>query len=108
MPLRWYFLVKVETIFSLTLRASVWFVQPILEEELRTRVSTQTLIKVNLDGVLHCPHDLSHIQDFRDDHPTLLGNTYNANEIKAGALNIQKRKPIITLFEVIYLTLVND
>jgi hypothetical protein len=56
---------------------------------------------VNLDGVLHCPHDLIHIQDFRDDLPTLLGSTYNANEIKAGTLNIQKRKPIISLFEVI-------
>lgn len=79
------------------------FVQPILEEELRTRVSTQTWNKVNLDGVLHCPHDLTHIQDFRDDLPTLLGSTYNANEIKAGVLNIQKTKPIISLFEVIYL-----
>jgi hypothetical protein len=86
----------------------VWYIQPILEEELRTRASTQTWGKVNLDGVLHCPHDLTHIQDFRDDLPTLLGSAHNANQSKAGALNMQKKKPIISLFEVVFLTLVND
>jgi hypothetical protein len=79
------------------------FVQPILEEEMRTRVSTQTWIKVNLDGALHCPHDLTHIQDFRDDLPTLLGSIANDNEAEAGALKIQMNVPMISVFEVVYL-----
>lgn len=72
---------------------------------MRTRVSTQTWIKVNLDGALHCPHDLTHIQDFRDDLPTLLGSTDNVNETEAGAQKIQMNKPMISVFEVIYLML---
>jgi hypothetical protein len=70
---------------------------------MRTRVSTQTWIKVNLDGALHCPHDLTHIQDFRDDLPTLLGSTNNVNENEACALKIQMNIPIISVFEVMYL-----
>lgn len=60
---------------------------------------------MNLDGALHCPHDLTHIQDFRDDLPTLLGSTDNVNETEAGAQKIQKNEPMISVFEVIYLML---
>ncbi|PNF29147.1 hypothetical protein B7P43_G12605 [Cryptotermes secundus] len=74
-------------------------VKPLLEEELWTRVSTQNWNKVNLDGALHCPHDLTHIQDFRDDLPTLLGSTYNINETEVGAKKIQMIKPMISVFE---------
>jgi hypothetical protein len=78
-------------------------VQPILEEEMRARVNTQTWIKFNLDGALHCPHDLTHIQDFRDDLPTLLGRTDNVSETEAVALKIQMKVPMISVFEVMYL-----
>jgi hypothetical protein len=80
----------------------MWF-QPILAEELGTRVSTQTWIKVNLDGALHCPHDLTHIQDFRNDLPILLGHTSYADQTGSCALKIQKRKPQISLFEVLFI-----
>jgi hypothetical protein len=54
-----------------------------------------------MDGALHCPHDLTHIQDFRDDLPTLLGSSDMANEMKeAGVLKLHKRKPVISVFEV--------
>jgi hypothetical protein len=60
---------------------------------------------VNLDGALHCPHDLTHNQDFRDDLPTLLGSTDNFNETEGGAQKIQMNEPTISVFEVIYLML---
>ncbi|XP_044268640.1 exosome component 10 [Tribolium madens] len=33
--------------------------------------------KVNMDSVLHCPHDLTKTNEFRDDLPTLLQNNQN-------------------------------
>ncbi|KAJ9594200.1 hypothetical protein L9F63_014360 [Diploptera punctata] len=53
-------------------------VQPILEEESQVRPTTEW--KVNLDGPLHCPHDLAHNQDFRDDLPTLMGGTLKISD----------------------------
>jgi hypothetical protein len=60
---------------------------------------------VNLDGALHCPHDLTHIQDFRDDLPTLLGSTDDVNEAEASVQKIQMNTPMMCVFEVIYLML---
>lgn len=48
--------------------------QPILKEDNRERGSAKQLTKINIDSQLHCPHDLSKLQEFRDDLPTLLGN----------------------------------
>lgn len=49
-------------------------VRPVLEEERLARPAAQTqFLKANLEGPLLCPHDLSHVPDFRDDLPCLLG-----------------------------------
>jgi len=74
-------------------------VKPILAEDLGTRVSTQTWTKVNLDGALHCPHDLTYIQDFRNDLLTLLGSSSHADQIGYCVQKIQERNPQISLFE---------
>lgn len=82
--------------------------QPILAEDLGTRVSTQTWIKVNLDGALHCPHDLTHMQDFRDDLLTLLGSTSHADQIGSCVQKILERNPQISLFEVLFIILYKE
>ncbi|ERL91492.1 hypothetical protein D910_08822, partial [Dendroctonus ponderosae] len=46
--------------------------KPILKEDTRARGSTKKISKINIDNPLHCPHDLSKNQEFRDDLPTLL------------------------------------
>ncbi|KAH1024413.1 exosome component 10 isoform X2 [Dendroctonus ponderosae] len=48
------------------------FEEPILKEDTRARGSTKKISKINIDNPLHCPHDLSKNQEFRDDLPTLL------------------------------------
>ncbi|PNF22510.1 hypothetical protein B7P43_G14375 [Cryptotermes secundus] len=75
-------------------------VKPLPEEELRTRVSTQAGFKVNPDGALYYPHDLTHIQDFRYYPPTLLGSTDNINETEVGDQKIQMNKLMISVIEV--------
>lgn len=55
-------------------------VKPILSEEARSRGSTQHASKLNMDNVLHCPHDLSKAEEFRDDLPTLLGDRLKRNQ----------------------------
>ncbi|XP_069699387.1 exosome complex component 10 homolog [Periplaneta americana] len=72
-------------------------IKPILEEETRSRIGTQSWIKVNLDGALHCPHDLTYSQDFRNDLPTLLGGS--ANVLETSAMEIQMTSPTISVFE---------
>jgi hypothetical protein len=69
-------------------------VKPLLEEELRTRVSTLGWNKENLDGDLYFLHDLTHIQDL-----TPLRSTDNINKTEVGAQKIQMNKPMISVFE---------
>lgn len=58
----------------------LFHIQPILSEEARSRGSTQHASKLNMDNVLHCPHDLSKAEEFRDDLPTLLGDRLKRNQ----------------------------
>ncbi|PNF41922.1 hypothetical protein B7P43_G15291 [Cryptotermes secundus] len=74
--------------------------QPLVKpSELGTKVNTQNWIKVNLAGALHCPHDHTHIQDFRVGLPTLPGSTDNIHETEVGAQKIQVNKLMTSVFE---------
>ncbi|XP_050309849.1 exosome component 10-like isoform X2 [Anthonomus grandis grandis] len=48
------------------------FEEPILKEPTRARGSAKKMTKINIDSPLHCPHDLTKSDEFRDDLPTLL------------------------------------
>lgn len=50
-----------------------------MKEDNRERGSAKQLTKINIDSQLHCPHDLSKLQEFRDDLPTLLDSLDKAN-----------------------------
>ena len=71
--------------------------QPILQETSEIRPTAQSWMKVNLDSALHCPHDLAHQQDFRDDLPTLLGGTLKITDAKETLTS----EPSVSLFEVL-------
>lgn len=43
-----------------------------INAETRARPAPQT--SVNIESALHCPHDMTHNVDFRDNLPTLLNN----------------------------------
>lgn len=43
-----------------------------INAETRARPAPQT--SVNIESALHCPHDMTHNVDFRDNLPTLLAN----------------------------------
>ncbi|XP_046669774.1 exosome component 10 [Homalodisca vitripennis] len=51
---------------------------------------------VNLDGALHCPHDLTHSMDFRDDLPTLLNNALSIDTNHNATL--LQSKPTLSVF----------
>nr|CAD7456538.1 unnamed protein product [Timema tahoe] len=73
----------------------------VLEEEiLRVRVPAPSWQKINLDGALHCPHDLSRVGDFRDDLPTLMGDT-SAGSKRAPSRTppLVQRAPNVTVFQ---------
>lgn len=54
-----------------------------MNEENRSRGSTQRLVKINTNNPLYCPHDLTKSNEFRDDLPTLLkGHKIQYNHIK--------------------------
>lgn len=80
--------------------------QPILSEETRGRGSTQqTTNKINLDSSLNCPHDLTKVEEFRDDLPTLLGNILRQKSrillktvSQKNALDIEKDKSVSCVF----------
>ncbi|XP_063224220.1 exosome complex component 10 homolog [Bacillus rossius redtenbacheri] len=74
-------------------------VKPILEEEIRARVAAPSLHKIDLDGPLHCPHDLSRQQDFRDDLPVLLGAAGGGPRDRGTAPRLAKPRPEITVFQ---------
>lgn len=73
-----------------------------MKEDNRSRGSTQQMLKLNIDNPLHCPHDLTKQQEFRDDLPTLLGN-FAKNElqdkIKKFVSNLEKSKPLLSVFD---------
>ncbi|PSN43819.1 Exosome component 10 [Blattella germanica] len=66
----------------------------------KVRANTQTWSKINLDGPLHCPHDLTHQHDFRDDLPTLLAGTLKDNKSSKKPAEKLKMNPTISVFEV--------
>lgn len=81
-----------------------------MKEDNRERGSAKQSVKINIDSQLHCPHDLSKLQEFRDDLPTLLGNASehlnktNLNEdnifAKASAkLEIESIKSTLSVFD---------
>lgn len=45
-----------------------------MKEETTGRGVLKRISKVNINNKLHCPHDLSRSNDFRDDLPTVIGN----------------------------------
>ncbi|EFA03774.2 exosome complex component 10 homolog [Tribolium castaneum] len=50
--------------------------------------------KVNMDSVLHCPHDLTKTNEFRDDLPTLLQNEqYKAENKRVAQVDLAIEKP---------------
>lgn len=42
-----------------------------MKEDNRSIGSTQQFSKINIDSLLHCPHDLTKQSEFRDDLPVL-------------------------------------
>ncbi|XP_026463935.1 exosome component 10 isoform X2 [Ctenocephalides felis] len=72
-------------------------IKPILKEEIRTRGPEQKSGAINLDGPLHCPHDLSQQIEFRDDLPTLLGDLNNINMEKCFAHNVLAQKEVSSI-----------
>ncbi|XP_018335504.1 exosome component 10 [Agrilus planipennis] len=78
-------------------------IKPILKEGNRSRGSTQKIFKTNIESPLHCPHDLSKQQEFRDDLPILLSScsdkiqATNIEEVTAELL-IEKKQPSISIF----------
>lgn len=65
-----------------------------MNEENRSRGSTQQLIKINANNPLFCPHDLTVLNEFRDDLPTLLNGslTNKLNESVQSDLECTKSK----------------
>lgn len=77
------------------------FLQPILKEDTRSRGSVLQFSKLNLENVMHCPHDLSKNSEFRDDLPTLLGDTINnSRENSQAVLNIEKEFSSLSVFNL--------
>ncbi|RZC34489.1 exosome component 10, partial [Asbolus verrucosus] len=52
----------------------------VLKEHTTGRGVLKKVSKVNVDSALHCPHDLSKSNEFRDDLPTLLGSSQLKSE----------------------------
>nr|CAD7201924.1 unnamed protein product [Timema douglasi] len=73
----------------------------VLEEEIsRVRVPAPSWQKINLDGALHCPHDLSRLRDFRDDLPTLMGDTSaGSNRAPSWTPPLVQQAPFVTVFQ---------
>nr|CAD7263163.1 unnamed protein product [Timema shepardi] len=73
----------------------------VLEEEIsRVRVPAPSWQKINLDGALHCPHDLSRLRDFRDDLPTLMGDTSaGSNRAPLRTPPLVQQAPFVTVFQ---------
>lgn len=66
----------------------MYYYQPILKEDNRSRGSTLQFTKINVDSPLNSPHDLSKMSEFRDDLPTLLGDILR-NENKSKIVTVE-------------------
>lgn len=72
-----------------------------MNEENRSRGSTQQLTKINVDNPLFCPHDLTKSQDFRDDLPTLLGGHFKNSPAANSDINIECKTSKVRAFNCI-------
>ncbi|KAF7284180.1 exosome component Rrp6 [Rhynchophorus ferrugineus] len=79
------------------------FEQPILKEDTRARGTTKKMSKINIDSPLHCPHDLTNVEEFRDDLPTLLGNSKASLNPSFDTL-IEQPRSICSVFNPIHIT----
>ncbi|CAH1982116.1 unnamed protein product [Acanthoscelides obtectus] len=73
----------------------------IMKEDTRARGTTKKISKINVDSPIHCPHDLTKTQEFRDDLPILLGGKFN--EIKNlldQELPVQKQHSMYSVFNI--------
>ncbi|XP_018571344.1 exosome component 10 [Anoplophora glabripennis] len=75
--------------------------KPIMKEDTRARGTTLKISKINIDSPLHCPHDLTKSNEFRDDLPTLMGNNSAANlsELIDKKLEIENTHSSRTVFD---------
>nr|XP_023014126.1 exosome component 10 [Leptinotarsa decemlineata] len=75
--------------------------KPILKEDTRARGTTKKISKINVDSPLHCPHDLTKTNDFRDDLPTLLGNLElkKFHECVNDELALERCTPTFSVFD---------
>lgn len=69
--------------------------------ETRARPTQQT--SLNLEGALHCPHDLTHNMDYRDNLPTLLDHNHNLGEAPAGLVQENPTSRLFDKMEVLIL-----
>ncbi|KAL1490352.1 hypothetical protein ABEB36_013063 [Hypothenemus hampei] len=72
--------------------------QPILKEDTRARGSTKKISKINLDSLLHCPHDLTKFQEFKDDLPTLLNSPNLLNSLINVRFHLEQSEPKLSVF----------
>lgn len=71
-----------------------------MKEDTRARGITKKISKINVDSPLHCPHDLTHLNEFEDDLPTLLGNSLtNWKQFWNKDINIEKSSAIHNIFD---------
>lgn len=73
--------------------------QPIFLEDTRSRGMTKKISNINVDCPLHCTHDLSKTNEFRDDLPVLLHNTSVSNaNILTKTLEIESDQSLYSIF----------
>ncbi|VEN41035.1 unnamed protein product [Callosobruchus maculatus] len=73
----------------------------IMKEDTRARGTTKKISKINVDSPIHCPHDLTKTQEFRDDMPTLLGNkTSLVKELLDKEIPVQKHNSMYAVFNI--------
>lgn len=68
-----------------------------MKEDNRSRGSTIQLSKLNMDNPLNCPHDLTKLQEFRDDLPTLISKKPQEEKQKINN-NLLKSKAAVSVF----------
>lgn len=78
-------------------------IKPILQEAPRSLGAAQTVVRLNVENVLNCPHDMSHVKEVHDDLPTLLGDKLKLKQSveTTKTVQIEKSKPIFDVFEKI-------
>ncbi|KAJ8920759.1 hypothetical protein NQ315_004899 [Exocentrus adspersus] len=73
--------------------------KPIMKEDTRARGTTLKISKINMDSPLHCPHDLTKTNEFRDDLPTLINNTVNLLDLVDKELDIETTHSASFIFD---------